>query len=223
MTIIRRSFVVLLITSVILISCGDFSTDTPEQVAPTLSLPSFTPSSKPPAKTTLTPSATAIISIAPSPTNVPICVAPFGAAETDGWDCLNQSYGFTVHFPSTAKPPMSLGSSVIVSLINSSSNPRVERMLSISLGQTAESCISPDSKTTQIGEQIFMVDHGFEPSGVVYEWRSYAITKESKSVCFLFTVGFQTWEQDDPLFPPEKDQGLDEVEAILATFQWLNP
>jgi hypothetical protein len=75
----------------------------------------------------------------------------------------------------------------------------------------------------QIGEQNFIVNHGFEPSGVVYEWWSYAIAKNSKSVCFWFTVGFQTWEQDDPLFPPEEDQGLDEVEAILATFRWLNP
>lgn len=96
-------------------------------------------------------------------------------------------------------------------------------MLSIALGKAAESCISPDIETMKIGEQTFTINHGFEPSGVVYEWRSYAIAQESKSVCFMFTVGFQAWEQDDPLFPPEKDQNLEEVASILATFRWLSP
>ncbi len=142
---------------------------------------------------------------------------------TAGWDCINQSYGFSVHFPSTAGVVGSLADTVLVGLENSPSNPRVERMMSIALGKAAESCISSDLKTMQLGGQEFFVNHGFEPSGVVYGWRSYAITQESESVCFMFTFGFQTWEQDDPLFPPEKDQDLEEVEAILATFRWLAP
>lgn len=238
MTAILRFFI-LLIISTALISCSAFPVDSPSQVAPTLS-PTFITSTPRPQATatltpsgtaTLTPSATATTSITPSPTNIPVCVATTSATETEGWSCINQSYGFTVHFPSTAgiagtlRP---LGDTLLVFLENSPSNPRVERMLSISLGKNAESCISFHSGPVrsgemQIGEQKFIVNHGYEPSGTVYEWRSYAITKESKSVCFLFSFGFQTWEQDDPLFPPEKDQGLDEVEAILATFQWLNP
>jgi hypothetical protein len=226
--------IILLIISTALISCSAFSVDSPNQVTPTQSPTSFTSTPRPRATATLTlsatamptPSATAAASITPSPTNIPVCVASTNAPETEGWNCLNQSYGFTLHFPSPARFGGTLrpeGDTLIVWLENSQSNPRVERMLYISLGENAESCISPDSETIQIGEQKFIVKHGIEPSGIVYEWRSYATTNESKSVCFFFTFGFQTWEKDDPLVPPEKDQGLNEVEAILATFQWLNP
>lgn len=220
MTTFIRVFI-LIILSITLISCGSFSDGSQQQVKSTQTpTPSSTP--KPLATTTITPSASPTTSITPSPTNVPVCVA--STSSIDGWDCLNQSYGFRVHFPSTVgNPPLHLTDTVMVWLENSPSNPRVERRLSIALGKTAESCISPDLKTKQIGELNFIVNHGYEPSGVVYEWRSYAITNDSKSVCFWFTAGFQIWEQNDPLFPPEKDQGLDEVESILATFQWLSP
>jgi hypothetical protein len=207
----------LLIISTTFISCSAFPVDSPLSVTPTLSPTSFTPTPK------LSPTTTPIPSVTPSPTQTPVCIESTRATETDGWDCINQSYGFTVHFPSTAGTAGPLGDTVIVWLQNSPSNPRIERMLSIALGKVAESCISSDLATMQIGEHTFIINHGFEPSGVVYEWRSYAITQGSKSACFMFTVGFQTWEQDDPLFPPEKDQGLDEVEAILATFRWLAP
>lgn len=108
-------------------------------------------------------------------------------------------------------------------LQNSPSNPRIDRLLSIGIGQSAEWCFSSDAEKVQIGEPEFVINNGFEPSGVVYAWRTYAIVKEPKKVCFDFIVGFREWVQDDPLFPPEKDQGLEEVESILATFRWLNP
>jgi hypothetical protein len=207
----------MLMISMTLMACSAFAVDSLVSVTPTLSPTSSTPSPKPSATVTLTSS------ITPSPTQTPICIESTITTNTDGWDCINQSYGFSVHFPSTAGVVGPLGNTVLVWLQNSPSNPRVERMLSIALGKVAESCISSDLQIMQIGEHEFFVDHGFEPSGVVYEWRSYAISQDSKSVCFMFTVGFQTWEQDDPLFPPEKDQGLDEIEAILATFHWLAP
>lgn len=215
MTILRLFS--LFITLTTLISCSSVHVDSPAQVTPTPSPTSFTRTPKPSATAKYT------ASIIPSPTQPPVCIEVNGASKTDGWDCINQSYGFTVHFPSTAKATGPLGDTLIVWLQNNPSNPRVERMVSITLGEGAESCISADLETMQVGEQKFFVNHGFEPSGVVYEWRSYGNTKESKSVCFVFTVGFRTWEQNDPLFPPEKDHGLEEVEAILATFRWLDP
>ena len=220
-TIIRLFLLVTLSTT--MTSCGFFSTGSQRNDTPTIYSTSFSPTPKPLVTTTSTPTVTPTASITPSPANKPVCVALTSTTETNGWDCLNESYGFTVHFPSTAGISRTTESVVDVWLQNSLSNSRIDRMLSISLGKTAESCISSDAQKMQIGEQNFVVNHGFEPSGVVYVWKSYAITKESKSVCFMFIVGFQTWEQDDPLFPPEKDQGLDEVEAILATFRWLNP
>ena len=207
----------LLIISATLISCSAFIVDSPGSLTPTLSPKSFTETPKP--SVTVIPTLPAIS----TPTQIPVCIEVPGTTTSGGWDCINQSYGFTVHFPATAGIAGPLGDTLLVWLQNSLSNPRVGRMLSIALSKAAESCISPDIETMKIGGQTFTVNHGFEPSGVVYEWRSYAITRESKSVCFMFTVGFQAWEQGDPLFPPEKDQNLEEVVSILATFSWLNP
>ena len=219
MTIFTKVFT-LFILSTTLISCDSFSAGSHQQVTSTPHPISSSSTPKPLTTATSTPSITPTASITSSPISVPICVPT--TSSTDGWDCLNQNYGFRVHFPSTAGNPIPLNDTAIVWLENSPSNPRVSRMLSIALGKTAESCTSSDLETKQIGELNFSVNHGFEPSGVVYEWRSYATVKDTRSICFMFIVGFETWEQDDPLFPPEEDQGLDEVEEILSTFQWLN-
>jgi hypothetical protein len=93
----------------------------------------------------------------------------------------------------------------------------------VSAGKIGEVCSLLGAKNVQIGKNDFMVKSGVEPSGVVYVWKSYAVVKGTICVSFYFAAGYQYWNQDDPLFPPEKDQGLDEVDAILATFQWLDP
>ena len=159
----------------------------------------------------------------PSPGSNHVCVASTSATITNGWDCVNESYGFAIHFPSTARIARTANDVVDVWLENSPTNPRIYRLIEIFLGEKAEYCLSDNTDEMQIGERDFVVDRGFEPSGVVYAWRSYAIANDSKSVCFVFVVGFDTWEQDDPLFPPEEDQGLEEVVDILATFRWLVP
>jgi len=125
--------------------------------------------------------------------------------------------------PSTARATGTTNAIVDIWLENSPANPRIQRFIAIATGQNAEWCFAADAETRQIGKHDFVIRNGYEPSGVVYAWKSYAIANESKKVCFDFIVGFSTWEQDDPLFPSEEHQGLDEVEGILATFQWLNP
>lgn len=206
MTKTTRVFV-LFILSATLISCGVSTSPTP----------------RPLVTTALTQSVTPTTGITPSPVNNPVCVASTSSTVTNGWDCVNERYGFVLHFPSTARIALTQNDNVQVWLESSLTNPRISRLIEIFLGEKAESCFSDNADEMQIGERDFVVDHGFEPSGVVYAWRSYAIANDSKSVCFVFVVGFETWEQDDPLFPPEEDQGLDEVVDILATFRWLVP
>jgi hypothetical protein len=214
-----------IIFSVALVSCGDITPRSQQQITPTIYPTSFSPTPKPLATARSTPSVTPTVpSITPSQANNPACTLSTKTNESDGWDCLNQSYGFSIHFPSTAEiARVTPDGGVEVWLQNSPSNPRIDRLLSIGIGQSAEWCFPPEAEKVQNGEHEFVVNNGFEPSGVVYAWKSYAIAKEPKKVCFDFIVGFREWAQDDPPFPPEKDQGLDEVEAILSTFQWLNP
>ncbi len=210
------------ILSAMLVSCGAFSTNSPQNTTPTAQ-PTLA-SSAPKPLINRTPSITPTVSlVTPSPANDSACVEVSSTAPSEGWNCLNESYGFTVHFPSTAGVARTTDELVDIWLENSPSNPRVERMIEIFSGKRAEQCFSSDDEKLKIGEHDFIIDHGYEPSGVIYEWRSYAVEKASKRVCFVLVVGFREWEQDDPPFPPEEDQGLDEVEAILATFQWLNP
>jgi hypothetical protein len=148
------------------------------------------------------------------------------SSDTDaskGWDCRYETHGFAIHLPSTARAAGTTDGVVDIWLENSPANNRIERFISIATGQNAEWCFAADAEIRQIGKNNFVTRNGYEPSGVVYAWKSYAIANEAKKVCFNFIVGFSTWEQADPLFPPEEDQGLDEVEAILATFRWLDP
>jgi hypothetical protein len=221
-SITRLFFLLILSTS--LVSCG-FSSAGPQQNTPPATHPTSSSSTpKPLVKSTVTPSVTPTVPTAtPSQANKPVCIVSNSTAPSGGWDCINESYGFTVHFPPTAGIARTINDVVEVWLENHPSDPPIERRISIALGETAESCFSSDAEKIQIGEHNFMVNNGFEPSGVVYAWKSYATKKESKSVCFFFSVGYMTWNQDTPLFPPEKDQGLDDVEAVLATFRWLNP
>ena len=214
-----------IIFSFALVSCGDIVPRFQQQITPTIYPASSSPTPKPLATDAPTPSITPIVPrITPSQANNPVCIVSTKTTESNGWDCLNQSYGFSIHFPSTAEiARVTPAGGVEVWLQNSPSNPHIERMLSIGIGQSAEWCFPPTSEKVQIGEHEFVVNNGFEPSGVVYAWKSYALVKEPKKVCFDFIVGFREWAQDDPPFPPEKDQGLDEVESILATFQWLEP
>ncbi|MBI5354484.1 MAG: hypothetical protein HZB50_17730 [Chloroflexi bacterium] len=218
-------FSVFIILATILISCSGFTFGSEQQVTPTLSSTPASPTPKPLATATLAPSITPTVSsITPIQANNPACIVASQTTESDGWDCLNQSYGFSMHFPYTAEfSRITPGGSVEVRLRNSPSNPRIDRLLAIGIEQSAEWCFPPEAEKIQIGENEFTVNNGFEPSGVVFAWKTYAIAKESKRVCFDFVVGFREWAQDDPLFPPEKDQDLEELESILATFRWLEP
>jgi hypothetical protein len=220
---IKLSLVVILATT--LISCSGFAPGSQPQVPLTLSPASISPNPKPLFTATSISSVTPTIpSITPTQANDPACIASTQTTESNGWDCLNQSYGFSIHFPPTAEiASVTPSGGVDVWLQNSPSNPRIDRLLSIGIGQSAEWCFPPEAEKVQIGEHEFVVNKGFEPSGVVYAWKTYATAIESKKVCIDFVVGFREWAQDDPLFPPEKDQDLEEVESILATFQWLEP
>ncbi len=213
----------LIILSTALVSCGGITPESQQLVTTTADPTSYSPT--PNSLATLTPSAVpAVPSITPSQASNPACTVSNKTTTSDGWDCLNQSYGFSIHFPTTAEVArVTSEGGVEVWLQNSPSNPRIERLLSIGIGQSAESCFPPEAKSVQVGKHKFMVNNGFEPSGVVFVWKTYAIAIEAKKVCFDFVVGFREWAQGDPLFPPEKDQGLEEVESILATFQWLKP
>jgi hypothetical protein len=221
MALVKR-LVALLIIPVILISCGPRASS--QQQVTSAPLPAtLSPTPKPSSTRTPTPSITPTASITPSPTSVPICVLSTDTIGSDGWDCVSKNYGFSVHFPPTSSITRTIDNLVDVTLENSLTNPRVGRMIEIFSGESAETCFSPDARKIHIGENDFVLNKGFEPSGVVYAWKSYAIRKDIRNVCFFLVVGFQTWEQDDPMFPSEKDQGLSDIEAILSTFRWLEP
>ena len=224
MITIRKLSLFFILTTT-LISCSGPTSGSQQQLTPTLSPTLASPTPKPLATATFTSSFTTTIpGITSTQSYNPACIEITQTAESDGWDCLNQSYGFSIHLPSTAKSSrVTPEGGIEILLQNSPSNPRIERLLSIGIGQSAEWCFAPEAEKVQIGEHEFLVNHGFEPSGVVYLWKTYAIDKESKKVCINFVVGFREWTQNDPLFPPEKEQGLEEVNSILATFQWLEP
>ena len=216
MVTIVRSFI-LVILSTTVISCGVFPVKPQQNAAPTVHPKSNSPTPKPLVKSTSTP---LIIS---SQAHDPVCIASTSTTSSYGRDCINQNYGFTIHFPSTTGIVRTTNDIVDVRLTSSPSNSRIERLIEIMTDKSAESCFSADVVKVRIGKHDFTVNNDFEPLRVVYAWKSYAIAKGSKSVCFMFVVGFQTWERGDPLFASEEDQGLDEVQAILATFRWLNP
>jgi hypothetical protein len=214
-----------IILSTTLISCSGLTPGSQQQVTTTLYPTSSSRTPKPLVRATFAPSVTPTVpTIASAQANNPACMVTTQTTASDGWDCLSQSYGFSIHFPSTAEiARVTPEGGVEVWLQNSPSNPRIERLLSIAIGQSAEWCFLPDAEKIQIGEHEFTVNNGFEPSGVVFAWKSYGTANESRKVCLDFIVGFREWAQDDPFFPPEEDQGLEEVESILATFQWLEP
>ena len=219
-----NEIILLVIISTTLISCSVFPVGSQQQVTPTVYPTTFSPTPRPLVTITSTPSITLTVpSIIPSQANNPVCIASTSTTESDGWDCLNESYGFTVHFPSNAGIARTTNDVVDVWLENSPTNPRIDRLIEIVSEEKAESCFSESAEKMLIGEHDFTVKNGFEPSGVVYAWRSYAISKGPKSVCFVFVVSFRERNQDDPPFPPEENQGLDDVEAILTTFHWLEP
>ncbi|MFT3890774.1 MAG: hypothetical protein QM730_04000 [Anaerolineales bacterium] len=219
-TIQLAFFIILCVT---LVSCSVAPVNSPPTM--TVTVQPILASATPKLLVTITsiPSVTPSIPT-PTPSRVPnlVCVESNGTA-SDGWDCRDETHGFTIHLPSTAQAAGTTNAVVDIWLENSPANPRIERFISIATGQNAEWCFTTEAETKQIGEHNFVIRDGYEPSGVVYAWKSYAIANRSKKVCFDFIVGFSTWEQDDPLFPPEEDQGLDEVEAILATFRWIEP
>jgi hypothetical protein len=213
------------IFAIALISCSGFVPGSQHQVTPTLSPTSVSPTPKPSATATLTPLVTPTVpSITPTLAINPACIVSTMTTHSDGWDCINQSYGFSVHLPSTANiSRVTPDGGVEIWLQNSSSDSSIERELAVHIGQSAEWCFPPEADKVKFGEHEFVVNNGYEPSGVVYAWKTYGIANEAKKVCIDFVYGFREWNQDDPLFPPEKDLDLKEVESILESFQWLEP
>jgi hypothetical protein len=170
------------------------------------------------------PSITPTIVILPSPSasNSPACLALNSSTESsDGWNCVSEKNGFSIHFPREAEILRSETNLVDVRLYKSAPDPNIERMIEIFTGEKGSACFSPSFEKVQIGGQDFVINHGVEPSGVVYAWKSYAIEKGTQKVCFFFMAGYQTFSADNLPVPPEKDQGLDDIESILATFNWL--
>jgi len=164
-----------------------------------------------------------IINPSPSATEDPPCNPIIGTEPSHGWDCISASHRFTINFPAKSGIIRTDDNLMDVGLYKSAPDPRIDRVIEIFTGEKAESCFSPDSEKVRIGKYDFLVKNGEEPSGVIYAWRSYAITQESQSVCFFFIAEYQTFPEDASPVPPEKDQGLADVEAILATFRWLAP
>ena len=228
MLITTTMFFLLLIFSFVLASCNLSIAVVQPTSAPTVILASHTPTIKSPVETRPEPSITptnTVTVVQPSPTasTNPACIASNSTNPSNGWDCISESSGFTIHFPAKSEILYTKGNLVHISLYKSAPDPRVDRIIEIHTGEDAEACFSPDAQKDQIGENEFTVNNGEEPSGVVYAWRSYAIAKETQKVCFFLAAGYMTFPENGPIIPPEKDQGLEDIETILATFKWLNP
>jgi len=194
----------------------------PTEAIATVAKPTSTP------RTEITPSpfitlTAPIINPSPSASEDPPCNPIMGTEPSNGWDCLSERHGFTIHFPAESGIFHTTDNLVDVSLHKSAPDPRIDRVIEIFTGEKAEACFSPDTEKVHIGKYDFSVKSDEEPSGVIYAWKSYAISKGTQSVCFFFIAEYQTFPEDAPPVPPEKDQGLADVEAILATFLWLVP
>jgi len=145
-----------------------------------------------------------------------------------GWDCLSESYGFVIHFSDRSEIIRSEKELVDIRLVgvedDTSIDARIDRILEIFVGERAESCFSSYAEKVQVGEYEFLVKNGEEFSGAIFAWKSYGIKQGLQNVCFFYVAGYQTFpDNSTELIPPEEDQRIDYVEAVLETFKWIDP
>jgi hypothetical protein len=177
-----------------------------------ISIPAFTLTSTLPAIETCTQDASS---------DNALCTIQWDEDEYNGWDCINTSYGFSIHFP-YAITLWRNDQDIMDFLLFLEPEDTIDRQIEVQIQDLSGSCLAYADEEIQIGDNLFRVSHFGNPSGTIYIGTSFAAVSGETVVCIAFIAGFGTFPEDGRIFPSDEEQRIVEIYPILESFHWLD-